>query len=186
MFRWSVANITMVISYILATHKFHELLLWNVHVLLLQTWPKMSGYSAHMLYVRQSSPVIFSRILLMRQTHKCTCGRQTRHHFQPCWYVKFMPLLTFMATDFGKSLCYACLPTVFDLVLPVEGPLIVFVVSRSTQWVIRMHGASLRVIARQPEVALASWWNNQDPGQLLSQRRTLSGPCSGLLPEYDK
>ena len=91
-----------------------------------------------------------------------------------------------LSTGFGKSLCYACLPTVFDLVLPVEGPLIVLVVGRSTPWVIRMHGASLRAVARRPEVALASWWNNQDPGRLLSQRRTLSDPCSGLLPFVDR
>ena len=78
--------------------------------------------------------------------------------------------------------CYACLPTVFDLVLPVEGPSIVFVVGRSTPLAIRMHGASLRAVAHQPEVALASWWNNQDPRRLLSQRRTLSSPCSGRGP----
>ena len=85
---------------------------------------------------------------------------------------------------FRKSLCSACLPTVFDLVLPVEGPSTVLVVSRSTPWVIRMHGASLQAVAHRPEVALASWWNNQDPGGL--QRRTLSGPCSGLLPLVDE
>ena len=48
-----------------------------------------------------------------------------------------------LPTGFGKSLCYACLPTVFDLVLPVEGPSIVLVVSHSMPWVIRMHGTSL-------------------------------------------
>ena len=31
----------------------------------------------------------------------------------------------------------------------------------------------------------SSWWNNQDPGRLLSQCRTHSGPCSGLLPFMD-
>ena len=45
-----------------------------------------------------------------------------------------------------------------------------------------MHSTSLRAVVRQSEVVPASWWNNQDPGRLLSQRRTLSGPCSGLLP----
>ena len=42
-----------------------------------------------------------------------------------------------LSTGFGKSLCYACLPTVFDLVLPVKGPSIVLVVGLSTLWVIR-------------------------------------------------
>ena len=42
-----------------------------------------------------------------------------------------------LPTGFGKSLCYACLPTVFNLVLPVEGPSIVLVVGRSMPWVIR-------------------------------------------------
>ena len=85
-----------------------------------------------------------------------------------------------------KSLCCACLPTVFDLVLPVEGPSIVLVIGRSMPGVIRMHSASLRAVAHRPEVAMAPWWNNQDPGRLLSQCRTLSGPCSGLLPFVDR
>ena len=77
-----------------------------------------------------------------------------------------------LPTGFGKSLCYACLPTEFDLVLPVEGPSIVLVVGRLTRGVIRMHGASFQAVDLM-EVALASWWNSQDPGRLLSQRRTL-------------
>ena len=39
--------------------------------------------------------------------------------------------------------------------------------------------------ATRPEVALASWWNNQDAGRLPSQHRTLSSPYSGLLPFVD-
>ena len=89
-----------------------------------------------------------------------------------------------LSTGFGKSLCYACLLTVFDLVLPVEGPSIVLVVGRSTPRVIRT--ALPCAVARRPEVVLASWWNNQDPGRLLLQRRTLSDPCSGLLPFVDR
>ena len=34
-----------------------------------------------------------------------------------------------LPTGFGKSLCYACPPTVFGLVLPVEGTSIVFAVA---------------------------------------------------------
>ena len=34
-----------------------------------------------------------------------------------------------LPTGFGKSLCHTCLPTVFDLVLPVEGPSIVLAVA---------------------------------------------------------
>ena len=37
-----------------------------------------------------------------------------------------------LPTGFGKSLCYACLPTVFRLVLPVEGTSIVFAVAPLT------------------------------------------------------
>ena len=41
-------------------------------------------------------------------------------------------VFTVLPTGFGKSLCYTCLTTVFDLVLPVEGPPIVLVVGSST------------------------------------------------------
>ena len=34
-----------------------------------------------------------------------------------------------LPTGFGKSLCYVCPPTVFDLVLPVEGTSIVLAVA---------------------------------------------------------
>ena len=37
-----------------------------------------------------------------------------------------------LPTGFGKSLCYACLLTVFGLVLPVEGTSIVFAVAPLT------------------------------------------------------
>ena len=37
-----------------------------------------------------------------------------------------------LPTGFGMSLCYACPPTVFGLVLPVEGTLIVFAVAPLT------------------------------------------------------
>ena len=37
-----------------------------------------------------------------------------------------------LPTSFGKSLCYACLPKVFDLVLLVEGTSIVFAVAPLT------------------------------------------------------
>ena len=37
-----------------------------------------------------------------------------------------------LPTGFGKSLCYACPPTVFVLVLPVEGTSIVFAVALLT------------------------------------------------------
>ena len=37
-----------------------------------------------------------------------------------------------LPTGFGKSLCYACPPTVFDLVLPVEGTSTVFAVAPLT------------------------------------------------------
>ena len=37
-----------------------------------------------------------------------------------------------LPTGFGKSLCYACPPTVFGLVLPVEGTLIVLAVAPLT------------------------------------------------------
>ena len=37
-----------------------------------------------------------------------------------------------LLTGFGKSLCYACQPTVFGLVLPVEGTSIVFAVAPLT------------------------------------------------------
>ena len=37
-----------------------------------------------------------------------------------------------LPTSFSKSLCYACLPTVFGLVLPVEGALIVLAVAPLT------------------------------------------------------
>ena len=42
-----------------------------------------------------------------------------------------------------------------------------------------------QLVATQPEVALASWWNNQDSGRLLSQYGTLCGPCPGLLQFAD-
>ena len=37
-----------------------------------------------------------------------------------------------LPTGFGKSLCYACPPTVFDLVLPVEGTSIVLAIAPLT------------------------------------------------------
>ena len=37
-----------------------------------------------------------------------------------------------LLTGFGKSLCYACPPAVFGLVLPVEGTLIVLAVALMT------------------------------------------------------
>ena len=37
-----------------------------------------------------------------------------------------------LPTSFGKSLCYACPPTVFGLVLPVEGTLIALAVAPLT------------------------------------------------------
>ena len=37
-----------------------------------------------------------------------------------------------LPTCFGKSLCYACPPTVFGLVLPVEGTPLVFAVAPLT------------------------------------------------------
>ena len=45
-----------------------------------------------------------------------------------------------LLTGFGISLCYACLPTVFDLVLPSKGHQLSIVV-------ITMHGVSLRAVA---------------------------------------
>ena len=41
-------------------------------------------------------------------------------------------VLAVLPTGFGKSLCYACQLTVFSLVLPVEGALIVFAVAPLT------------------------------------------------------
>ena len=43
--------------------------------------------------------------------------------------VSVRDVFTVLPTGFSKSLCYACLPTVFSLVLPVEGILIDFAVA---------------------------------------------------------
>ena len=58
-----------------------------------------------------------------------------------------------LPTGFGKSLCYACPPTVFDLVLLVEGTLIVLAVAPLTaimkdQVGVASRGAYLRPQAR--------------------------------------
>ena len=50
-----------------------------------------------------------------------------------------------LPTGFGKSLCYACPPTVFGLVLPVEGTSIVFAVTPLT---VIMKEFVLRAVAR--------------------------------------
>ena len=43
-------------------------------------------------------------------------------------------VFTVLLTGFGKSLCYACPPTVFGLVLPVEGTSIVLAVAPLTSY----------------------------------------------------
>ena len=53
-----------------------------------------------------------------------------------------------LPTGFGKNLCYACLPTQFNLVLPVKGPSIVLEPAiRRGEW-LEMHSASLRAFVR--------------------------------------
>ena len=42
-------------------------------------------------------------------------------------------VIAVLPTGFGKSLCYVCLPTVFNLVLLFEGPSIVLVIGHSSR-----------------------------------------------------
>ena len=53
---------------------------------------------------------------------------------------------------FGKSLCYACLPTVFGLVLPVEGTSIVFAVAPLTAIMKDQVSVASRHTYLQPQV----------------------------------
>ena len=57
-----------------------------------------------------------------------------------------------LPTCFGKSLCYVCPPTVFGLVLPVEGTSIVFAVTPLTAIMKDQVGIASRCAYLRPQV----------------------------------